>query len=70
MASGDKPAHRESLQPEALFAFLERFPEHGPEYVTATAQMVQRRHPEQAAEVLPMLREIWRAKMKQKYGCR
>jgi hypothetical protein len=66
VASGD--AHRESLQPEALFAFLERHPENGPEYVTATAEMIQRRYPEQAAEVLPRLREIWKAKMKKKYG--
>lgn len=70
MASGDQPEHRESLRIEALFAFLERHAEHGPEYVTATVQMVQRRYPEQAAEVLPRLREIWRVKMRQKYGCR
>lgn len=68
MAAGDTKEHKESLQPEALFKFLERFPEHGPEYVTATAQMIQRRYPDQAAEVLPRLREIWRSKMKKKYG--
>lgn len=68
MASGDD--YRESLQPEALFAFLERHAENGPEYITATAEMIQRRYPDQAAEALPRLREIWRAKMKQKYGRR
>ena len=55
---------------DELAARLEaqRYPENGPEYVTATAEMIRRRYPEQAAEVLPRLREIWRAKMKKKYG--
>lgn len=64
MATGDKPEHRESLQPEALFTFLERFPEHGPEYVLATAEMIKRKYPDRAADVLPRLREIYRAKLR------
>lgn len=64
MASGD--AHRVSLQPEALFAFLEHFDEHGPEYVLRTAMMIERDYPERADEVLPRLREIYREKMKKK----
>lgn len=64
MATGDKPEHRESLQPEVLFTFLERFPEHGPEYVLATAEMIKQRFPDRADEVLPRLREIYRAKLK------
>lgn len=64
MASGDQPDHRVSLQPEALFAFLERFPEHGPDYVLATAEMIRRDHPDRADEVLPRLRLIYRAKLR------
>ena len=63
MASGDQPAHRESLQPEALFALLERFPEHGPEYVLATVEMIKRRFPDQAGDMLPRLRDIYRKKL-------
>lgn len=65
MASGDQPAHRESLQPEALFAFLERFPEHGPEYVLATVEMLRRRFPDQVGDTLPRLRDIYRKKLRQ-----
>ena len=61
MAAGD--GHRESLQPEVLFEFLERHPEHGPGYVLATAEMIKRKYPERADEVLPRLREIFRTKM-------
>lgn len=64
MATGDHPTHRESLQPEALFTFLERFPEHGPEYVLATAEMIKRRFPDQAADMLPRLRDIYRKKLR------
>lgn len=64
MAAGDQPDYRVSLQPEALFAFLERFEEHGPAYVLATAKMIERDYPDQAEQVLPRLREIYRAKMR------
>ena len=63
MATGDNPKHRESPQPEALFAFLERFPEHGPEYVLATVEMLKRRFPDQAGDMLPRLRDIYRKKL-------
>ena len=62
MATGDKPEHHESLQPEALFTFLERFPEHGPEYVLATVEMLKRRFPDQVGDLLPRLRDIYRKK--------
>ena len=64
--SGDQPAHHESLQPEALFAFLERFPEHGPEYVLATVEMLKCRFPDQVGDMLPRLRDIYRKKLKTK----
>jgi len=63
VASGDPPAYRVSLQPEALFVFLERFPEHGPGYVLATAEMIRRDYPDCADKVLPRLRQIYRAKL-------
>jgi hypothetical protein len=62
VATGDQHEYRESLQPEALFAFLERFPEHGPEYVLATVEMLKRRFPDQVGDMLPRLRDIYRKK--------
>lgn len=64
MATGDHPDHHESLQPEALFAFLERFPEHGPDYVLATVEMLKRRFPDQVGDMLPRLRDIYRKKLR------
>lgn len=64
MATGDQHEYRESLQPEALFSFLERFPEHGPEYVLATVEMLKRRFPDQAGDMLPRLRDIYRKKLR------
>lgn len=58
--------YRVSLQPAVLYEFLERHPEHGPEYVLATAEMIKRNYPDRADEILPRLRQIYAAKKREK----
>lgn len=61
MAAGD---YRVTLQPQVLLEFLERHPENRAVYVLNTARMIQRDYPDQADQLLPELRRIYRAKLK------